>query len=411
MALYTPKTHCRLCASGDLELVLDLGLSPIGEDFILPAQQAKEQPLFPLTLTRCTACGHVQLGEVIDKNSVYTDYLYETTRSLGLDKHFEAYADTVMALPNVQQGQWAVDIGSNAGTLLHALARRGLQVQGVEPAKRIAQNALHNGIPTECCYFDSNFSQRFCAAHGQASVITANNVFANIDNLESVLTAVTQLLQTDGYFIVETGYALDLVQNFVIDNIYHEHISYFLLGPLVKYFAQHGLRIVRADRIPTKGGSVRVYAQHMSCKAKADWSVEGLVRLEQELMFPHGAPYKIFAQNAATRRIQARESIEKRLSCGPMAAFGAAVGCTTMLYWLGIVEHIEYIVDDNTLMHGRLSPHAHIPVLPPEALYTRKPATLVNLPWRYLGAIMQKHKTYMEQGGHIAQLLPNTIIY
>lgn len=410
MSICTSKKHCRLCSSTALEMVLDLGQSPIGEDFILPEQQQKEQPVFPVTLMRCSVCGHVQLGQVVDKSSMYTEYLYETTRSLGLDRHFEAYADTLLNLPFVLPGQCVVDIGSNTGTLLHALQQRGMRVQGVEPAQRLASNATAAGVPTECCYFDRVFAERFCSAHGQASIVAANNVFANIDDLDAFMEAVKILLSPEGYFVVETGYAVDLVQNFVIDNVYHEHLSYFSLHPLVRYFAQKGLRIVRVDRIPTKGGSIRVYARHIECNEEMGWSVEGLLCLESELMFTYMTPYISFAKAASARREQTRQLIQERAGCGSMAAFGASVGGTALLHWLDIAEHIEFIVDDNPIMHGRLSPHHHIMVLPPSALCSRKPVTLLNLPWRYLQPILQRHQAYFSMGGRMIQPLPFSVL-
>lgn len=410
MPLYAAKTQCRLCSSTSLELVLDLGHSPVGEEYILPEQQNVEQPLYPLALVRCTQCGQIQLGGVIDKGILYGNLLYETSRSLGLDLHFADYADTVMTLPDVHPGQWVVDMGSNTGALLGALQQHKMRVQGVEPAERIASIATKSGIPTQCCYFDEAFAQCFYAEHGYASVICANNVFANIDDLDTVMLAVKKLLSADGYFIMETGYALDLVQSFIIDNVYHEHLSYFLLTPLVRYFAQHDLRIVRAERLPTKGGALRVYARHMERNEEPSWSVEGLQRLECELMLTQPVPYALFNQKAQQRKEKAQGIVDVRTKCGPVAAFGAAVGCTTMLYWLGITEAISYIVDDNVLMHGRLSPHSHIPVLPPAVLQIRKPPSVLNLPWRYLHPIMERHKKYTEQGGHFVQLLPDAVV-
>lgn len=399
MSKYTNKTQCRLCGSKSLTLVLDLGQSPIGEDYILPCHKDKVQPLYPVTLMRCTKCCHLQLGEVVHKDDLYLEYLYETTRSLGLDKHFADYARQLSTLSELPQRTFAVDVGSNTGTLLSAMQAVGFRVMGVEPAQHIAEQAQKNGFPTYCGFFDKQTAQTILQQHGFADIITTNNCFANIDNLDIFMGGVDTLLSPTGYFVIETGYALDLIQNFVIDNIYHEHLSYFLLTPLRKFLQKHGFDVERAERVATKGGAIRVYARRQEMLPTLAWSVQSLMNLECELGFMGAVPFTRFAALAEKRRYALHDMVAKLSRKGHIAAFGAAVGCTALIYWSDIGQYIEYIVDDNVTMQGRFSPGHHIPVFAPDRLYTKKTEYLIVLPWRYYHPLLERHKAFCTQGG------------
>src|ERR1700727_2594637 len=47
----------------------------------------------------------------------------------------------------------------------------------------------------------------------------------------------------------------------LLDVIYHEHISTFSVRPVAETFARHGLAVFDAERIATKGGSIRFWCQ------------------------------------------------------------------------------------------------------------------------------------------------------
>ena len=88
-------------------------------------------------------------------------------------------------------------------------------------------------------------------------MIIANNVIANIDDLNDLFNGISSLLKPTGHFVMETFSLKGVIEKNLLDNIYHEHLSYFTINPLVKFAKKFGLNIYSADHITVKGGSIR----------------------------------------------------------------------------------------------------------------------------------------------------------
>jgi len=98
------------------------------------------------------------------------------------------------------------------------------------------------------------------AEKGRAKLVTATNVFAHIEDIHSIMQALLALLDEDGIFISESHYLLSLIDTLQYDTIYHEHLRHYSVTSLAHLFKMHGMEVIHARRIPTHGGSVRVYA-------------------------------------------------------------------------------------------------------------------------------------------------------
>jgi SAM-dependent methyltransferase len=400
------KTSCRLCGNTRLREVHDFGSVPVGDRYRSAEELPEPTPVFPLALRCCEGCGHWQLRGVVEPDLLYGHYLYETGTSPGLVQHFQAYADSVREVCGLRDGDLAVDIGSNSGVLLERFQRQGLRVLGVEPATAVAQGARQRGIPTRNAYFTGALVEQLVREEGRASLITANNVLANIDDLDAVFEAMKALLEEEGVIIVETGYAVDTVGQFVVDNLYHEHISYFAVAPMQRFLGARGLRLFHVDRVATKGGSIRMFICRVHSKRPEHATVQGLIHLEAELGFQDGSAGAAFTARAQQLKTILRARLAELAQQGALVGYGASVGATTLLYWLEAGAWFECLVDDNPIKQGRFSPGFHVPVLAPSALVEKQPAVVVNLAWRYLHILVRKNQDYLAQGGTFQQLLP-----
>ena len=401
----TPR--CRLCAWEPLDLVLPLPATPVGDDYRLESQLAAAEPTFPLDLHLCPRCGLAQLVEVVEPEILYKNFIYRTAISLGLPEHFRQYAAETLARSGAGAGALAVDIGSNDGTLLRAFQDLGLRALGIEPAEAIAAGARAAGTETLTRYFSAELARQLRAERGPAAIVTINNTIANLDDLDDVISGIGELLAADGLGVLETGYLLGLLENGLFDNIYHEHLTYFALKPLLPFMARHGLQVVDAQRLASKGGSIRVFFQKaggprpvapqvetiLQAEALAGLHArEGFTRLDQRLEA---------ATTALLGRLEQARAEGKRV-----AGYGASVGTTTFLHRFRAGGYLEFIADDNPDKHGRFSPGYHLPVLPSSALYSEKPDYVLILAWRYAQPIMQRHRAYQEQGGRFLHAWP-----
>ena len=401
------RSSCRGCEGHDLEMVFSLKPSPIGDAYVTSEMLNVNQPSYPIDLYMCKSCGLAQLIDTIDPDILYGEYIYVTASSTGLSGHFQAYADSVINLCGLKPGSLVVDLGSNDGTLLRHFQQRGMSVLGVEPAAHIAAQATASGIVTIDDFFSSDLAKKMVANHGYAKLITANNVFANIDDLMSWVAAVNELLDADGVFVFESYYLADLVQNMVFDFIYHEHLSSFSVRPMQALFERVGLELVVVERVATKGGSLRYFVQRSNGSLKKDGSVVEMLALEQSMGLYRKETFTAYADKISGLKEQTKIFLANARSEGKsVAGFGASITGTTLIYHFEIGEYLDYLVDDNLAKQGRFSPGLHLPVFPSSILCERKPDYVIILAWRFAKTIISKNQAYLEGGGQFIIPVP-----
>jgi SAM-dependent methyltransferase len=401
------RETCRLCGSRDLELVFQLAPSPIGDAYVSADRVDQVQDTYPIDLFLCRNCGLSQLLDVIAPEILYGDYIYVTSSSLGLVEHFQRYADEVLRRINPPAGALIVDIGSNDGTLLGFFQQCGMQVLGIDPAREIAQKATAAGIETLPEFCTPAIAHQIRQARGSAAIITANNVFANIDDLTTMTEGIRDLLAPDGVFVFESFYLADLIQNMVFDFIYHEHLSAFAVMPTQSFFRRMGMQLIDVKPVPTKGGSLRYTVQLDGGPRRVDPSVASMIEFEKSFGLYQPETFKDFAARVDALKVQTVRLLRDLKAQGKtIAGFGASITVTTLIYHFGIGGLLDYLVDDNPAKQERFSPGLHLAVFAPPVLYERKPNYVVVLAWRYVEPIVKKHIAFLEQGGHFIVPVP-----
>jgi SAM-dependent methyltransferase len=403
------RSNCRLCGSTRLELVLPILPSAIGDAFVdKELAQQQEERVYPLDVYLCLDCGHLQNLDVVNPEILFRNYTYRTSASLGLVEHFRKYAAAVVEDLGLAAGSLVVEIGSNDGSLLKAFKAHALRVVGVDPARAIAASATAEGVSTLPEFFSSAVAETILSQHGQAGLVCANNVFAHADNLSDIVAGIRRLLAPDGAFVFEVSYVPDIIDNFVFDTIYHEHVSHHSLIPLQRFFNRHDMSLFDVDRVPTKGGSIRGFAQPMSTGRRP--KTERLLKLlaeEERRGIARPQIYRDFFQALELRKCRVIEYLDRALAAGKtVAGYGASTTTTTFLYHFELGSRLAFIVDDNPLKHNTFSPGRHLPVLPSSELYTRRPDIVVVLAWIYADAIVGRHQQFIREGGRILVPLP-----
>jgi hypothetical protein len=406
-----PVIRCRLCDSAILKRVLRLPPSPIGDAFVPVSQREIFQPEYPLDLNLCGDCGHLQLGHVLDSEALFRDYLFETHTSLGLVNHFKKYSDEILAKYPAKPGDLLVEIGSNDGSLLKFFQESGLLVLGIDPARRPAETARQKGIPTLVEFFTSDLARSISRQHGKASFVTANNVFAHADQLRDMAIGVRDLLASDGLFVFEVSYLGDIVERLLFDTIYHEHLSYHSIKPLVRFLNRAGMELIDIQHIETKGGSIRCFAQRNGGPHTISQSVAKLVSLEESIGLDRPEIFAEMQRRIDTLRQEVLEQISPRIEAGQeIVGYGASPTATTLMYAFELQHKLAYLVDDNPIKHGLLSPGCHLPVYPSSELASRHPSMAIILAWNYAEPIWRKNEAYLKAGGRFLIPLPSVQI-
>lgn len=394
-------SNCRLCKSRKLKKVLDLGKTPPANSFLTKSQLKKSEDFFPLIVNFCLNCGQLQLAHVVNPEILFRHYVWVSSTSKVTVSHFEEYANSVFKELKLKIGDLVVEIGSNDGVLLKPFKKLGLKVLGIDPARNVARRATKEGITTLPNFFNSKLSKQIVKKYGKAKVVSANNVFAHINDLDDIVKGVLELIDKDGAFIIEAPYNIDLLEKNLFDIIYHEHLSYLSIAPLDKFFRSFGMQIFDVVRRPVHGGSVRIFVKMSGAKHKINKSVQKFIELERRKKLHDINTYRAFAKKIAENKIKLVKLLKRlKKENRSIAGYGAPAKATTLLYYFDIgKETLDFIVDDSPYKVGLFTPGKHIPVIATKELYTRKPDYVLILAWNFAESIMKMHQRFKKEVG------------
>lgn len=403
------ERSCRLCGSSDLDSVLKLASTPPANAFIPKSRIDLEQKKYPLELFFCKDCYHVQLLEIVDPVELFENYVYVSGTSPVFVDHFYKYAQHVVDTYKPSKDLLVLDIGSNDGTLLKFFKTQGYTTIGVDPAKEISKKAQQEGIETINDFFTLELSEKIKNKYSLASLITANNVFAHCDDLKGMTKAIYNLLSPEGLFIFEVSYLLDVYQKTLFDTIYHEHLSYHSVIPLVKFFQENNMELIDVLRVNTHGGSIRCVVKKQTNQRPINQSVRKAVNQEKSNSLDKKNIFFNFADKIQQRKKELNNFVNKIKSDNKtIAGFGAPAKATTLMYEFGLNQNVlDFIVDDSPFKQGLYSPGLHIPILSSSAIYTLKPDYLLILAWNFSDSIIKNNKKFIDLGGKFVIPLPN----
>jgi SAM-dependent methyltransferase len=409
MANIRRRTTCRLCDSRNVLHAFSLTPTPPANAFVPADALNIRQEVFPLDLFFCQDCTHLQLLDIVDPKLLFENYVYVSGTSPSFVRHFEEYSDAIARMVTLPRDALVIDIGSNDGTLLRAFKERhGSKVLGIDPARNLAEMATAAGIETIADFFSVPLARKISGERGKAAVVTANNVFAHVDDLGGIVDGIRTLLAADGLFVFEVSYLLDVVEKILFDTIYHEHLSYHAVGPLIPFLDRHGLELIEAVRVSSHGGSLRGIAQLRNGPRARGSSVSEALAQEEQVGLQSVATYQELANRIDALGTELRALLTNLRQDGKsIAGFGAPAKATTLMYHFGIgPEIMDFVVDDSPLKQGMFTPGKHIPVVSAQAIGERKPDYLVILAWNFATPIIAKNAAFRSQGGRFIVPVP-----
>lgn len=373
---------CRACGGKEFTKWIDLGIQPIANNLVKDINEIDES-YYPLKLVVCNNCELVQTEYDIDPDIIFNNYLYQSSTSSIFRKHFETLAQIEFNYDRVRKGDLVVDIGSNDGILLKPFKELGAKVIGIEPAKNVAEVAEKNGIKTISDYFTKEVAAKIVKDYGKAKLVTATNVFAHIPNLDEVMEAIKILLSDDGRFMIEVAYLPRMLEQKTFDLVYHEHVLYWHLEPLIKYLDSHGFYVDEVRETSTHGGSIRVYAKYGNEKT--------LLAMDKNLV--KTIQFKAFPSIIKFNREDIKKKLKKIKKNGKViVGYGAPAKMSTVTNYFDIGrETIDYIFDDAVEKQGYYSPGKYIKIVPYNADILNEYVDYIFLfAWNFKDSIITK---------------------
>jgi len=410
-ATVSHRQTCRLCDSKNVERVVSLQPIPLSENYSTDRNLAANAPRYPVDVYMCADCGHVQHLDVIDPKDLWDSYTYYSGDAKGMPEHFQQVSEKIIRKCNPPAGSLVIDIGSNDGSLLKPFKQAGLRVLGIDPATEVAQRANDSGIPTIPSLMSLDLARRIREEHGPAQVICAFNVFAHADDLGEMVESVRVMLAPDGLFFFEAQYLPDIIDGVLIATIFHEHMSHHSVKPLVKFLDRHGLELIAVERARIQHGSLIGTVQLKGGRRPVEDSVKQLLALEADRHLGELQTLRDFDAKVKQLRDRTASLVATWKKQGAkIAGYGAARSGPTLISQLGLAGAIEYIVDDHPQKVGKYETGDGIPVVPTSELCKKIPDYTVILAWVHSQKIIESNQEYLDKGGHLVVLCPETRI-
>jgi SAM-dependent methyltransferase len=395
------KVRCQICRAETVPGV-DLGGQPVGDLILSAAQLNQPETFYPMQLFHCVDCGLTQLGYTVNPRVVYKHFPFVSGTTQTATRHLQSLPAQLVKMLRMTRTSFAVDIGSNDGTLLKGYLKSGVRFLGVDPSGDPVRIANERGIPTLHAFFNEETAGKIARSHGKADAITACGVFAHIADLGGVMQGVARLLAPGGVFATDSQYWLDMVVRLHYDNVFHQHLRYYAMRPLIRLFADYGMEVFDVERSEVYGGSIRVFSGFQGNHPVSP-RVGALVAEEERHKLYDLGTNERFAHAVEQHRDRLFREVNELTAQGKtVIGIGAPAKASTICNYCRLgPERVRYITEINPLRIGKYLPGVHIPIVDEERMFADRPDAAILFAWNYYDEIAPK----LEQRGFTGQLL------
>ncbi|MAF96846.1 MAG: hypothetical protein CMM60_14000 [Rhodospirillaceae bacterium] len=385
-AVYSSIEECRVCAGRNLEHLLELGEQPLANS--LKASDEVDELRIPLTLCYCADCSLVQILETVEKEVLFSHYVWVSGTALATREFASELVTRVLAQIDLKPQDLILEIGSNDGTFLRSFLDSGFtNIVGVDPAENIAEIANHNGIRTISGFWNSSMAASVQEEHGAARIAIARNVIPHTSELRDVVAALAAILSSDGVGVIEFHDASKILDGLQYDSIYHEHLCYFSIKSVGRLLEDAGLNMFHAEAGPLSGGATLVYFSKENRPCSADLKL--MEKAESDVKVNQIETWRRFAQQCIEHRDASLELLST-FSDDVVLGFGCSARSSTYLNFCGIDDqYLAAIVDNNAIKQGLYSPGSSIQIVSMEEGMSLHPKLIVVLAWNFQKEIAQ----------------------
>ncbi|MDG2252932.1 MAG: class I SAM-dependent methyltransferase [Methylophilaceae bacterium] len=397
---------CLICEA-EYQSFVDFGEMPIANAFAKKEDLVDEYK-FPMKMGFCKSCKMVQLAEQPERERMFHEnYAFFSSTSNYMKEHFKKFANSVCELQELNERSFVLEIGSNDGIMMQNFVNRNIPCLGIEPSKNVAKVAREKGIEVLTEFFDLKLAENIITKYQKADAILSANVMCHIPYMHSIYDGVKALLKDNGVFIFEDPYLGEVIEKTSFDQIYDEHVFLFSALSVSHLASMHGLELIDTEFQITHGGSMRYTLAHKGAK-KVSNNVITRIKNEMELGLHTPEAYSNFSDNVDKIRDDLISLLIELKNKGKrVVAYGATSKSTTVANYFGITpDLVECIYDTTPIKQNKLSPGAHIPVLPYDQFRQSDPDYVLLFAWNHATEIMKKEKEYMANNKHWITYIP-----
>jgi len=364
--------------------MVDLGVSPLCEDFLKEDEIHAMERFYPLEALVCHNCWLVQVPEYSGNDEIFDeDYGYYSSFSSSWMLHAKRYVDMATERFDLGADSFVVEIASNDGYLLRNFVDKNIPCLGIDPAANVARAAEKVGVKTRVEFFTEELASLLVKDGQAADLVIGNNVMAHTPFLNDFIAGVARMLKPEGTATFECPHLLKLIDEVQFDTIYHEHFSYYSLHSAREIFRNAGLEVVDVQELASAGGSLRFFVEHAARGTKPTPDVARILAEEEAFGLKSIATYTAFAEEVSQTKNELLTLLMKLKQEGKkVVGYGAPGKGNTLLNYCGIkTDLLPFTVDRNVHKHGRFLPGSRIPIYGTEKIEETRPDYVLILPW------------------------------
>lgn len=404
---------CRHCLTPLKHTFLDLGFAPPSNAYLTETDLVRPEKHFPLKLKVCEQCWLVQTEDYAQANELFSfDYAYFSSTSTTWLDHAKRFAEMITKELALDERSQVIEIASNDGYLLKNFLASGIPCLGIEPTHSTASAAERIGIPVMKEFFGEELGKRLVMEGKQADLIVGNNVYAHVPDINDFTLGIKVALKPNGTVTLEFPHIMQLIEYVQFDTAYHEHFSYLSLHTVTRVFALAKLRIWQVEKLPTHGGSLRIYGCHAEDTRQTHVSVDQVLQEETERGLKQLETYLSFQPRADNiKNDLLMFLIEQKRAGKKVAAYGAAAKGNTLLNYAGIKpDLLPFVCDAAGAKQGKFMPGSHIPIYQPSYMAENTPDFILILPWNIADEVRQQNQELEHRGVRFVVAIPELSI-
>ncbi len=395
-------SKCRICEKNNFIKYLNLGNQPASNSFLKKITEKENK--YPLEVLLCKNCGLSQLSVVVSSKDIFSDYDYLSSNSKQLVLHYKKLVEKLVSKFKLTSNDLILDIGCNDGVLLNNYPLNINQIYGYEPSNAY-KHIKNKNISVINKFFSKKNAELFIKKNTSPRIITITNVFAHIDNIRNFTQGLSTISNEQTIIIIEFPYLIDMIRKTYFDVIYHEHLSYLSLTPLIKLFKMFNLEIWDAEKltIGASGPALRIFVSKKNNHNIKTKRLKKFIKYEKEWGINKIRNYKNFSTEVSQIKkqfIKIISSIRKKNK--KIGCFTAPAKGNTLLNYLNVSNKtIKYVAENNVKKINKFTPGTKYKIISDKDFNNKKIDYAILLSWNYKNFFIKNSKFFLKGGKFI----------
>ena len=385
----TEVTSCPITNDSERFTYIDLGEMPLVNNLSDTKEDSFNSPKYPLAVQYFSKSKLSCLTENVDPNLMFSQYSYKSGVVKAYADHCKEMFWFVDTYLNLKENDNVLDIGGNDGTLLHSFLEKKpyLSVLNVDASTNLTKLSRERGVPAINAFWGVETAKTL---DKKFKLITSTNVFQHTPPIADFAEAISMSLDDKGIWCLEFPYWKTNMETLQFDQIYHEHVYFYLVEPLKQLFDKFGLEIIKAVKYPIHGGTLRLLISK-----KGDWSVcGGVEKIINEEQSINEQSYKDWGEVIETHISDCNGFLRMLKADGSnIIGFGAAAKGCIFLNSAEIDDTIlDVVIDDTDLKQDKFIPGTGIQIKSREYLKDNKVDYILILAHNFKDVIIESLK-------------------